>query len=57
MIGDAVTLGLGANWANDDYDETVIGLNEAESRGVVGDISVMVSDETRFHAFAQGRCV
>ncbi|MBP6316883.1 MAG: MtrB/PioB family decaheme-associated outer membrane protein [Rubrivivax sp.] len=54
VIGDAVTLGLGANWANDDYDETVIGLNEAESRGVVGDISVMVSDETRFHAFAQG---
>jgi MtrB/PioB family decaheme-associated outer membrane protein len=54
VIGDAVTLGLGANWANDDYDETVIGLNEAESRGVAGDISVRVSDETSLHAFAQG---
>jgi MtrB/PioB family decaheme-associated outer membrane protein len=54
VIAEAVTLGLGANWANDDYDETVIGLNESESTNVVADLSVAVSDATRIHAFAQG---
>jgi len=53
-VSETVSVGLGAEWVNDDYNETVIGLNESESVNVVADISVALSEQTRFHAFAQG---
>lgn len=56
-VSETVTLGLGADWSNDDYNKTVIGLNEAETTSVVADIAVALSEETRFHAFAQGEKV
>ena len=56
-VSESVTLGLGADWSNDDYNKTVIGLNEAETTSVVADIAVALSEQTRFHAFAQGEKV
>jgi MtrB/PioB family decaheme-associated outer membrane protein len=53
-VSETVSLGLGAGWANDDYNETVIGLNESESVNVQADITVVLSEQTSFHAFAQG---
>jgi MtrB/PioB family decaheme-associated outer membrane protein len=52
-VADGVTFGLGADWAKDDYDETVIGLQEAETGNVVADITWAISDTTRVFAFAQ----
>jgi MtrB/PioB family decaheme-associated outer membrane protein len=53
-VSEAVSLGLGADWSNDDYNKTVIGLNESETKSLVADITVALSDTTRIHAFAQG---
>ena len=50
---DKVSLGLGVDYANDDYDETVIGLNESDTFNVAADISFALSEQTRIHAFAQ----
>ena len=53
-VSEGVSIGLGGNWMKDDYDETVIGLNEAETGNVVLDLNWMVSDRTRLFAFAHG---
>jgi MtrB/PioB family decaheme-associated outer membrane protein len=53
-VADGVSIGLGADWAQDDYDETVIGLQEAETSNLVADITWSISDQTRIFAFAQG---
>lgn len=53
-VSDAVSLGLGVDWVNDDYSQTVIGLNESESTNISADIAVALSDDTHFHAFWQG---
>lgn len=53
-VTDGVTVGLGIDWANDEYNETVIGLNESESTSVVADFAWAISDATRLHAYAQG---
>ena len=50
---DKLSLGLGVDYANDDYHETVIGLNESDSVNVAADLSFALSEQTRFHAFAQ----
>lgn len=52
-VSETVSLGLGVEYTNDDYDKTVIGLNETETVNVAADISVALSEKTRLHAFAQ----
>jgi MtrB/PioB family decaheme-associated outer membrane protein len=52
-VSETVSLGLGMDYANDDYKQTQIGLNEAETINLTADISVALSERTRFHAFAQ----
>ncbi|HSM20631.1 MAG TPA: MtrB/PioB family outer membrane beta-barrel protein [Rubrivivax sp.] len=53
-VTDTVSLGLGVDWVNDDYKQTVIGLNETDATNVSADIAVALSDDTQFHAFWQG---
>jgi MtrB/PioB family decaheme-associated outer membrane protein len=53
MVADGLSIGLGADWAKDDYDDTVIGLQEAETGNVVADVTWALSDATRIFAFAQ----
>jgi MtrB/PioB family decaheme-associated outer membrane protein len=48
-----VNLGLGAEFANDDYDETRVGLQEVRSTSLSADLSVAFSEQTRLTAFAQ----
>jgi len=48
-----VNLGLGAEFANDDYDETQVGLQEVRSTSLSADLSVAFSEQTRVTAFAQ----
>lgn len=52
-VSETVSLGFGADWTNDDYKATEIGLNKAESVSLLADISVALSERTKFHAFAQ----
>lgn len=53
-VSDTVSLGLGVDWVNDDYSQTVIGLKESEATNISADIAVALSDDTHFHAFVQG---
>ena len=53
-VSETVSLGLGVDYANDDYHETVIGLTDADSVNLAADITVALSEQTRLHAFAQG---
>jgi Putative outer membrane beta-barrel porin, MtrB/PioB len=53
-VSETVSLGLGVDYANDDYHETVIGLTDADTLNLAADITVALSENTRFHAFAQG---
>ena len=53
-VSETVSLGLGVDYANDDYHETVIGLTDADTLNLAADITVALSEQTRFHAFAQG---
>lgn len=52
-VSETVGLGLGVDYANDDYRQTRIGLNEAETLNLTADISVALSERSSFHAFAQ----
>jgi MtrB/PioB family decaheme-associated outer membrane protein len=54
-VNDAVSLGFGAAYSKDDYDETVIGLNEADTWNLVADLAVVLSEQTRFHMYWQGQ--
>jgi MtrB/PioB family decaheme-associated outer membrane protein len=53
-VSETVSLGLGVDYANDDYHETVVGLTDADTLNLAADITVALSEHTRFHAFAQG---
>lgn len=53
-LSDTLSLGLSADYANDDYHRSVIGLTEARSGSVAVDIAWAASENTRLHAFAQG---
>jgi MtrB/PioB family decaheme-associated outer membrane protein len=53
-LNDSVSLGLGADYADDDYDQSVVGLTAARSASLSADLSVAVSDNTRITAYAQG---
>lgn len=46
-----VSLGLTVNYANDDYDETTIGLTKSTDKSVTGDVAYSPSSLTSLHAF------
>ena len=50
---EAVTIGLNAEYANDDYNRSTIGLKDARTYSVGGDFSAAVSDKTQLYGFAQ----
>ncbi len=52
-INEQFTAGLSGTWTSDDYDETVIGLVESETKNVIADLTVALSERTRIYAFAQ----
>ncbi len=52
-VGESVSVGLYADVARDDYDESTIGLLSGRSVAVGGDVSAAVSDDTQLHLFAQ----
>jgi MtrB/PioB family decaheme-associated outer membrane protein len=56
-LSDTLSLGLSADYANDDYHRSVIGLTEARSRTVGVDMAWAASENTRLHAFAQGESI
>ena len=53
-LSETLSVGLSADYANDDYHRSVIGLTEARSGSVGADVAWAVSENTRLHAFAQG---
>ncbi len=56
-LSDTLSLGLSADYANDDYHRSVIGLTEARSGSVAIDLAWAASENTRLHAFAQGESI
>lgn len=53
-LGEAVHLGMNADYANDDYTNSPIGLTEARNASLGVDVSATLTDEIQVHAFAQG---
>ncbi len=53
-LSDKVGLGLTIDYANDDYRESLIGLNDGRSVSAGADVSVALSEQTQLHAFVQG---
>ena len=56
-VSDTLSVGLSADYANDDYHRSVIGLTEARSGSVAVDVAWAASEKTRLHAFAQGESI
>ncbi|MDH5473361.1 MAG: MtrB/PioB family decaheme-associated outer membrane protein [Gammaproteobacteria bacterium] len=52
MLGETVNVGLGVDFANDDYSQSTLGLTEASEVNINADISVMISENASVHAFA-----
>lgn len=50
---EGVTLGLTADYANDDYNNSTIGLIDARTYSVGADFSAVVSDNTQLYGYAQ----
>ena len=50
---ERVTLGVAADYANDDYNNSTIGLTEARTTSFGADFSAAVSDKTQVYGFAQ----
>ena len=53
-ISETVSLGVNADYANDDYTDSPIGLKDGRSVSFGGDLSVAVSEQTQLHLYAQG---
>jgi MtrB/PioB family decaheme-associated outer membrane protein len=53
-VSETISVGLVADYANDDYNETVIGLNDSDTVNLAADITVALSERTRLTAYAQG---
>jgi MtrB/PioB family decaheme-associated outer membrane protein len=51
--GEGVTFGLTADYANDDYNNSTIGLVDARTYSFGADFSAAVSDKTQVYGFAQ----
>lgn len=56
-FGEKVTLGVSADFANDDYRNSAVGLTSARSVNLAADLTVAVSEQTQVHAFAQGQWI
>lgn len=52
-VNEQVGIGLNVDFANDDYGDAVIGLNDGRSASVGADVSVAFSEQTRLTVFAQ----
>ena len=52
-LGENVSIGLNADFANDNYTHSVIGLTSAHSGTVGGDMSAAVSETTQLRLYAQ----
>jgi MtrB/PioB family decaheme-associated outer membrane protein len=50
---EGVTFGLAADYANDDYNNSTIGLIDARTYSVGADFSAAISDKTQLYGFAQ----
>jgi len=50
---EGVSFGLAADYANDDYNNSTIGLIDARTYSIGGDFSAAVSDKTQVYGFAQ----
>ncbi|MGZ8259497.1 MAG: MtrB/PioB family decaheme-associated outer membrane protein [Caldimonas sp.] len=57
VISEKISLGVSADFANDEYNDSPIGLRSARSANLAADLSVAVSERTQVHAFAQGQRV
>lgn len=53
-VNSVVSLGLGVDYARDDYKDTAIGLKDAETVNLSADLGLALSEHTNVHAFAQG---
>jgi MtrB/PioB family decaheme-associated outer membrane protein len=53
QLGDNLSLGLSADYANDDYKDSLVGLTGARSTSFGADMSFAASEETQLHAYAQ----
>jgi MtrB/PioB family decaheme-associated outer membrane protein len=51
---EGVTFGLNADYANDDYTDTTLGLTQARTYSVGADFSAALSDQTSLYGFIQG---
>ena len=52
-LNEKVSIGLAADFANDDYDKSLIGLKEARGVNVAADMSIALSERTHLQLFAQ----
>ena len=53
-VSENISLGLNADYANDEYSHSPIGLQSGRQVSLGADLSMAVSDETQLTAFAQG---
>lgn len=53
-VSAALSLGLTADYSNDDYTGSLVGLTHARSVNFGADLSYALSDKTQLHAYAQG---
>lgn len=53
-VGETVSIGLNADFAQDDYTASRIGLTDSRNVGFGADVSAALTEDTRLHAFAQG---
>ncbi len=56
-LSEKVALGVSADFANDDYKNSAVGLTSARSVNLAADLSVAVSEQTQVHLFAQGQWI
>ena len=56
-FNEKVSLGVTADYANDDYKNSAVGLTSARSFNLAADLTVAVSEQTQVHVFAQGQWI
>jgi decaheme-associated outer membrane protein, MtrB/PioB family len=56
-INEKVSLGVSADYANDDYNHSMIGLTSARSTNLAAELSVAFSERTQGRAYVQGQWI
>jgi len=51
-VGERVNVGLGVDWSEDEYSDSTIGLSSGRDLNVNADVSVMLTQDTSLHFFA-----